>query len=170
MIAGMTLNIFNNHAKRVKMANLAQTVNVLQAVVLTEGKKMVLTPTYHAMEMYKVHQDAQLIPIALSAEEYAFGGESLPAISASASRDARGRVHLSVVNIDPKAAKKVSVDLGTIRPTAVKGRILTAKNLRDHNSFENPNVIAPAEYNGAKINGNRMELEIPPHSLVSIEI
>jgi len=170
MIAGMTLNIFNNHAKRVKMANLAQTVNVLQAVVLTEGKKMVLTPTYHVMEMYKVHQDAQLIPITLSAEEYSFGGESLPAVSASASRDAQGRVHLSIVNIDPKAAKKVSVDLGTIRPADVKGRILTAKNLRDHNTFEKPETIAPAAYNGAKVNGNRLELDIPPHSVVNIEI
>src|SRR5690606_16205400 len=82
VIAGMTLNIFNNHAERVRMANLAQTINVLQAVILTEGEKMLLTPTYHVMEMYKVHQDAQLIPLHIKCGDYTFGDEKIPAISA----------------------------------------------------------------------------------------
>jgi alpha-N-arabinofuranosidase len=95
ILAGATLNIFNNHSDRVKMANLAQTVNVLQAVLLTNEEKMLLTPTYHVMEMYNVHQDATLIPITLKGNDYVFGNEKLPAVSASASRDKNGVTHIS---------------------------------------------------------------------------
>src|SRR5690606_10568103 len=121
MIAGMTLNIFNNHARRVKMANLAQAVNVLQAVVLTEGKKMILTPTYHVMEMYKVHQDAKLIPITLQSTDFELNNEKIPAVSVSASQDADGRTHISLVNIDPKKKNKVRVDLASLKASKVSG-------------------------------------------------
>src|SRR6185369_1172821 len=90
MIAGVTLNIFHNHADRVRMANLAQTINVLQAVLLTNEEKMLLTPTYHVMEMYNVHQDATLLPITLKSNDYVLGTEKLIAVSASASKDAAG--------------------------------------------------------------------------------
>ena len=90
MIAGATLNIFNNHARRVKMANLAQCVNVLQAVILTDEARMILTPTYHIMKMYAVHQDAQLIPVSFDSPKYTFNGESLPAVTISASKDKNG--------------------------------------------------------------------------------
>jgi alpha-L-arabinofuranosidase len=95
MIAGMSLNIFNNHADRVRMANIAQVVNVLQAVILTNEERIILTPTYHVMEMFKIHQDATLIQMYLKTENYTFEGKKLPAISASASKDANGIVHVS---------------------------------------------------------------------------
>src|SRR5690606_4838738 len=98
VIAGMTLNIFNNHAERVRMANLAQTNNVLQAGILTEGEKMLLTPTYHVMEMCKVHQDAQLNPLHIKSGDYTFGYEKLPAMSASASVDTLVDTHISLLN------------------------------------------------------------------------
>lgn len=170
MIAGMTLNIFNNHAKRVKMANLAQTINVLQAVILTNGKDMIVTPTYHVMEMYKVHQDAQLIPIELQSDTYKYGEEEIPAISASASKDKKGRVHISVVNIDPKAKKKVSLDLGGIKAKHLTGRILTTNNLREHNTFEQPNTVLPKEYKDAKLKDNQLEIDIPAHSVIVLEL
>src|SRR5216110_3245698 len=72
---------FNNHADRVRIANLAQCVNVLQAVILTDKEKMILTPTYHVMEMYNVHQDATLIPVTLKGTNYVQGNDSLPALS-----------------------------------------------------------------------------------------
>src|SRR5688572_19324846 len=100
MIAGVTLNIFNNHAERVRMANLAQTINVLQAVILTNEEKMILTPTFHVMEMYNVHQDAKRIPLSLKTNDYTLGKEKLPAVSASASIDKNGVTHISLVNID----------------------------------------------------------------------
>src|SRR6185295_12241166 len=100
MIAGLTLNIFNNHSDRVKMANLAQCINVLQAVILTNEEKLVLTPTYHVMEMYNVHQDAALIPLEIASNDYTMGDKKLKAVSASASRDKSGAVHISFTNID----------------------------------------------------------------------
>jgi alpha-N-arabinofuranosidase len=170
MIAGMTLNIFNNHAKRVKMANLAQTINVLQAVILTKDKDMIVTPTYHVMEMYKVHQDAQLLPIELKSDMYRFGEEEIPAISASASKDKRGNIHISIVNIDPKAKKRVSLDLGTVNVKGVTGRILTTENLRAHNTFELPNTVRPKEYKETLYKDNRIELVIPAHSVIVLEL
>lgn len=170
MIAGMTLNIFHNHAKRVRMANLAQTINVLQAVILTKGKDMILTPTYHVMEMYKVHQDAQLIPITLESDNYQYGDDAIPALSASASKDKQGKVHISVVNIDPSQQKKVSLDLGAIQAKKVTGRILATNSLREHNTFEQPHTVLPKEYKEAKIQGNRIEINVPAHSVIVLEL
>lgn len=132
MIAGTTLNIFNNHADRIRVANLAQTVNVLQAVILTKEEKMILTPTYHVMEMYNVHQDAKLIPLSLKTSDYVFGKEKLPAISASASIDKNGVTHITLVNIDSKTAQDVSISLDSKYKT-VAGRILASAKLQDHN-------------------------------------
>src|ERR1043165_347423 len=111
MNAGATLNIFHNHADRVRMANLAQSINVLQAGILTKEEKLILTPTYHVMEMYNVHQDAKLIPLTIKCNSYEFGKEKLPAISASASKDSNGLVHISLVNIDAKNAQEVTINL-----------------------------------------------------------
>ena len=170
MIAGMTLNIFNNHARRVKMANLAQAVNVLQAVILTAGKSMILTPTYHVMEMYKVHQDAKLIPITLQSADFEFNGERIPAVSASASQDAKGRVHISLVNIDPRKTNKISIDLGGLKTSKVTGRILLADNLRDYNSFQTPTKIVPTAYSNAKVQNGLVNIEIPAYSVIVLEL
>jgi len=170
MIAGMTLNIFNNHARRVKMANLAQAVNVLQAVILTEGKNMILTPTYHVMEMYKVHQDAKLIPISLQSTDFEFNQEKIPAVSVSASQDKQGRTHISLVNIDPKKNNKVRVDLGSVKAAKISGRILTAENLRDYNSFKKPTTIKPVVYNKAKAVNGTIEVDIPAFSVIVLEL
>jgi alpha-N-arabinofuranosidase len=111
MIAGVTLNIFNNHSDRVRMAKLAQTVNVLQAFVLTNGNKLILTLTYHVMEMYKVHQDAVLLPLKITSGDFVSGNEKLPAVSASASKDKNGMTHILMVNIDNKMSQDISVDI-----------------------------------------------------------
>jgi alpha-L-arabinofuranosidase len=112
MLAGATLNIFNNHADRVKMANIAQAINVLQAVILTDGEMMILTPTYHVMKMFNVHQDATLLPSEIhNGLLYNHGKESLPAISCSASKTQAGDINISVVNIDAQKANTVTVNL-----------------------------------------------------------
>ncbi|HSC52422.1 MAG TPA: alpha-L-arabinofuranosidase C-terminal domain-containing protein [Phnomibacter sp.] len=170
MIAGVTLNIFNNHADRVRMANLAQAVNVLQAVVLTKGEKMILTPTYHVMEMYNVHQDATLVPIQLQSNDYVFGNEKLPAVSASASVDAAGITHISLVNIDMQKSQDISVSLGAGKYSTVSGRILASKKIQDYNSFDEPNKIQPTAYNGAKLTGNSLKLQLPPNSVVVLTL
>ena len=170
MIAGVTLNTFNNHADRVRMANLAQTVNVLQAVILTNEEKMLLTPTYHVMEMYNVHQDAKLIPITVTSGDYSFGNEKLKAVSASASKDSTGTIHISLVNIDLKNPADVSINLQGGKYTNVTGRILSSGNISDHNTFENPNKIKPAVFNGASLNGNSVNVKLPPFSVVVLSI
>src|SRR5581483_7957272 len=101
LIAATNLNIFNNHCDRVKMANLAQTINVLQALILTDKEKMVLTPTYHVFDLYKVHQDAKYLPVKLSSPDYEVDGKKIPAMSVTASQDAAGKIHVSLVNLDP---------------------------------------------------------------------
>lgn len=170
MIAGLTLNVFNNHADRVRMANLAQTVNVLQAVILTEDEKMLLTPTYHVMEMYKVHQDAKLIPVALNSAHYTMGQESLPAIHASASLAKDGKTYISLVNIDPKEKHKIKVQLDKGYKT-VSGRILKSANLNDHNTFKAPDVIRPQSFTGASLTkGTEIALDIPPFSVVVLAL
>jgi alpha-L-arabinofuranosidase len=170
MIAGMTLNIFNNHADRVRIANLAQTVNVLQAVILTQQEKMILTPTYHVMEMYNVHQDATLLPVTVSSKDYTFGEEKLPAVSASASKDSNGVTHISLVNIDPKNSQTISLETFGAKYKSVSGRILASAKLQDFNSFENPDKIKPADFKGASLKNDVLKVTLPPFSVVVLEL
>jgi alpha-N-arabinofuranosidase len=170
MIAGATLNIFHNHSDRVRMANLAQTINVLQAVILTNEEKMILTPTYHVMEMYNVHQDAKMIPLTFKSKDYVVGKEKLPAISASASKDSTGLVHISLVNIDSKNTQDVTISLEGGNLKTVGGRILTTAKLQDHNSFEEPAKIKPATFSGATLKGKTLSVKIPPFSVVVLEL
>ena len=170
LLAGVTLNIFHNHSDRVRMANLAQTVNVLQAVILTNEEKMLLTPTYHVMEMYNVHQDATLIPITLKLNDYVLGGESLPAVSASASKDASGVVHISLVNIDGQKTQDVSIDFRGVKLNSVSGRILTSAKLQDYNSFETPEKVKPSAFNGTTLLSNNLKIKLPAHSVVVLEL
>lgn len=170
MIAGCTLNIFNNHADRVRLACLAQAVNVLQAVILTKGNKIIETPTYHVMEMYNVHQNATLIPVKIETDKYVHNGKELPAVSASASKDKAGLTHISLVNIDPVKRQKVSIDLGDKTYKTISGRILKSADLQDYNSFDVPDKIHPVAFNGAKLSGKDLTLEIPPFSVVVLEL
>ena len=171
MIAGVSLNIFNNHADRVRMANLAQAINVLQSVILTKDDKMVLTPTYHVMEMYNVHQDATLIPMKISSlNEFKMGDEKLPAISVSASKDKNGLVNISLVNIDNKNAREISIDLKDLKSKTISGRILTSPKVQDFNSFEKPDFIKPVAFKGARIKDGKLLVKLPPVSVVVLSL
>jgi alpha-N-arabinofuranosidase len=170
MIAGTTLNIFNNHCDRVRMANLAQTINVLQAVILTNEQKIVLTPTYHVMEMYNVHQDAVLIPITLTSGDYALGENKIKAVSASASRDKNGVLHISLVNIHATKEETVTIDLGGLSAKTVTGRVLRAGKIQDHNTFESPDKVKPAAFNSAVLTANSLSVKMPSAAVVVLEI
>lgn len=169
MIAGMNLNIFNNHADRVKMANLAQAVNVLQAVILTDKEKMILTPTYHVMNMYKVHQDATLIPLSFDSPVYKFKEESLPALTVSASKDSNEKIHSSFTNIDTKREQIITLDLSSFNLKNITGTILSSESLQDHNTFENPNKIEPKDFKDFKFKKGKLEVTIPPFSVIVLE-
>jgi alpha-L-arabinofuranosidase len=170
MIAGITLNIFNNHCDRVRMANLAQTVNVLQAVILTDKEKLILTPTYYVMEMYNVHQGATLLPVTLISSDYVLDKEKLPAVSASVSRDKNGLVHISLVNIDIHHVLPVSIDLGNIKVAGYTGRILVSPNMQDYNSFAEPDKIKPEVFTDASLAGKFLIIKLPPASVVVLEL
>ena len=142
LIASTTLDIFNRNAGRVKMANIAQTVNVLQSMILTQGNKMVKTPTYHVFNMYKVHGDAILLPANLIAENYTYGNESIPAVSQTVSKSKNGRINISLSNVNPNREIRMIVEiLGKTFTRINNGKVLTAPAMNSVNTFENPEIV-----------------------------
>jgi alpha-N-arabinofuranosidase len=172
LVAGLTLNIFNQHCERVSMANIAQTINVLQALLLTDpdGDGLVLTPTYHVFEMFAAHHDATLLPLDLRCGTYTYGDRSMPSLSASASRDSAGRVHLSLCNVDPHQSADVTCELRGMALSAAGGRVLTADRMQAYNSFEAPNQVRPAEFHDASIRDNHVTCTLPPMSVTVLEL
>ncbi len=170
LVAALTLNYLNEKCSRVKMANIAQTVNVLQALIFTEGEKMLLTPTYYVYDMYKVHHDATLLPLEFDSPEYRFGDKSLDAISVSASKDKDNALHISLVNIDPAVAHTISISLLGSDNKKVIGTILSSEAINSHNTFEEPGKVVPSEFKGAKIKGGKITLEIPAKSVIVLEV
>jgi alpha-N-arabinofuranosidase len=170
LIAATTLNIFNNNCDRVKMANLAQTINVLQALILTDKEKMLLTPTYHVFDLYKVHQDATWLPIQINTPDYVLGDIKIPAVNASASRDKNGVIHISLVNLDPSKKITVTVGMSNINWQLVEGQQLTSPSFTDHNTFEKPNTVVPQKFTGAKKQGADLVVELPSKSVVLLTL
>jgi alpha-N-arabinofuranosidase len=169
--ASLFLNIFNNHARRVKMANIAQLVNVLQSMLLTKGDELVKTPTYYVFKMYKVHQDATLLPTNVECDNYSFNGMTLPSISTSASQDSSGKIHISVSNIDPNKDSEVEIDLrGASKLSKVKGEILTAPKMNDYNDFGEAEKVNIQSFSGYKFENNILFVKMPSKSVVSFEI
>ncbi|WP_183559246.1 alpha-N-arabinofuranosidase [Mucilaginibacter sp. SP1R1] len=170
LIAGTTLNIFNNHSDRVKMAALAQTVNVLQSLILTDKEKIVLTPTYYIFDMYKVHQDAKYLPIKLDVPDYEIDGKKIPAVNASASQDAAGKVHISLVNLDIHNPITITTGFKDIKWTTVSGQVLTSANVTNINTFSNPDKIHLTNFSGAKKDGDKLVVSLPAKSVVTLEL
>ena len=168
--AGIFLNVFNRHCDRVKMANIAQTNNVLQAMILTRGEEMIVTPTYHVFEMFKVHQGATFLPSDLTCHAYRFEEQELPGLVVSASRDRDGTVHVSICNLDPGRDSALECMLDGLTPEQVAGRVLTAETMTAHNTFEDPNAVTPAPLRGVGISGNLVSAVIPAKSVVVLTI
>ncbi|HEY1020707.1 MAG TPA: alpha-L-arabinofuranosidase C-terminal domain-containing protein, partial [Flavisolibacter sp.] len=129
-----------------------------------------LTPTYHVMEMYNVHQDALLLPLTVKSDDYEVDGAKLPAISASASKDKNGAVHISLVNIDASKSKEISIALDNIAGSSVSGRILKGESLQAHNTFAQPNKIKPEAFIGAALSGKTLKVTLPPFSVVVLQV
>ena len=170
LVAGVQLNIFNRHAARVRMANIAQTVNVLQAMVLTKGDQLILTPTYHVFDLYQAHQDATLLPVWERSERYRLQADSIPAINVSASRDRDGHITVTLVNLDPQRARTVQAEVRGQKVSGVTGRILTGGTMNAHNTFERPDAVQPAEFRNARLAGNVLRIELPARSVVALQL
>ncbi|HWI86986.1 MAG TPA: alpha-L-arabinofuranosidase C-terminal domain-containing protein, partial [Sphingomonas sp.] len=166
MVAGLNLNIFTKHGDRLRMANIAQMVNVLQAMILTEGPRMVLTPTYHVFEMYKPFQDATSIPIDIKSSWYSKDAWAIPAVSAAAARGKDGNLYVALLNVDPNQSASVSATLSGSNATAVAGRILSGPAIQSYNDFAHPDTVRPMQFDGAQLANGTLTATLPPHSIV----
>lgn len=170
-VASLSFDIFHKYTDRLKMANIAQIANVLQAMVLTEGDKMVLTPTYHVFKMYNVHQDATYLPIDIICDTLEVrGNRRVPVISATASKDKNGKIHISLSNVDLKKTQEVAINLPELKSKKVTGEILTASSIGDYNSFESPQKVMLKPFKETKVKDNQLVVTIPAHSIVTLEI
>ena len=174
IVASLSLDIFHKYTRRVKMANIAQVVNVLQAMVLTKGDQMILTPTYHVFEMYKVHQDAEFLPVSYNTDANAVGvGESVPCLSVTASRK-DGAVNVDFTNTDLKNSNEITLtwtNLGIDPKNAnVEARILTADKVTDYNEFGKPAKVAPKEFKKIKTSKDGITFTLPAMSIVAVSI
>ena len=169
LVEATTLNIFNNHADRVRGANLAQCVNVIQSLILTREDRMLLTPTYYVFDLYKVHQDTKQLHLKMESPMYVLGKDTVKAVNASASLDRTGSIHISLVNLDAHQ----SISVKTMLPTAAKsvsGHILTSLKFNDINTFEQPDKIKIGQFSDAQIEQNQLCAVLPPLSVVVLEI
>ncbi|MES2674566.1 MAG: alpha-L-arabinofuranosidase C-terminal domain-containing protein [Pseudomonadota bacterium] len=170
IVAALNFNIFHKHADRVHMSIIAQMVNVLQAMILTEKDKMILTPTYHAFKMYVPFQDATALPLELKdVPQYTLGKTSIAAVSATAARAKDGKVYIALVNANPNKAETVNVNLAGIKVNGVTGQVLTAKAMDTHNTFAAPEAIKPVAYS-AKAKNGKLTLEIPAKAVVVVAV
>lgn len=169
LVAGINLNIFNKHCDRVKMANIAQMVNVLQAVILTEGEKMILTPTYHVFNMYKYHQDAELLDSYIETEEIGINEWKVPNLHESVSLGKDGRLHVTLNNLSASEAYDIDAIFTETEIKAVEGTILT-NEMHAHNTFENPEVVHPEKFDKVEIAGSSLKFTIPACSVLHLAI
>jgi alpha-L-arabinofuranosidase len=170
IVAAVSLDIFNKHCDRVRMANIAQTINVLQAMVLTQKEKMLVTPTYHVFDMYSAHQDAMMVPVDVNSEKYEHADYSVAAVSSSASVDADGKLHITLSNANPNKDIPVQICISGMKASQVSGRVLQAAAMNSHNTFEQPEAVKPAAFHGAAIAGGDLSLTLPKMSVVALEV
>ncbi len=170
LVTGMTLNIFHKHAERVRIANLAQLVNVLQAPILTDGPKMIVTPTYHVLEMYKVHQDATYLPAEVACPHYSLDKPDLEQLSASASRAQDGNIHISLCNLHHAELLEVTCEVRGASLKQITGQVLEGASIQAMNTFEEPKQVMPAALEGISASGNTIKLTLPAHSVAVLSI
>ncbi|CAG7643919.1 Intracellular exo-alpha-L-arabinofuranosidase 2 [Paenibacillus allorhizosphaerae] len=172
LVAGLTFHIFHKHCDRVQMANIAQTINVLQSMILTEGEKILLTPTYHVFEMFKVHQNATALQLQTDSKPYEMNGASIPQLSVSASKSAQGTVHISLCNISHEGEAEVEVQLrGTASAIGtIRGTILTSDRMDGHNTFEQPGRIKPAGFQQFTVEDSKLTVSMPAMSVVVLAV
>ena len=166
VVAAVNLNIFHAHADRVRMTNIAQMINVLQAMILTDKEKMLLTPSYHVFHMYKPFRGATNLPVELAAPARVRGDLTAPTLNASAARDTAGRLHLAIVNLDPRASVVTRIRIAGATPRKLTGTILTANAMDAHNTFEKPDNVKPAAFSGARVQQDTVQVEVPAKSII----
>jgi alpha-N-arabinofuranosidase len=169
VLAALNLNIFARHADRVRMANIAQMINVLQAMILTDKEKMVLTPTYHVFRMYVPFQGATFVPVTFNAGTYTRGDLTLPRVDAIAAKDAGGRLWLAITNVDPNQPADIEASLTGISAKSAAGETLTAPKVDSVNSFDAPAAVSPKPI-AAKVQNGKLSVRLEPRSVTVISV
>ena len=169
IVAAMNINIFTRYADRVRMTNIAQMLNVLQAMILTDGPKMVLTPTYHVFHMYLPFQDATFLPLDLKSPWYSKDQWTVPAVSGTAARGTDGLVRVALTNVDPNRPATVETALSGVTASVVEGHVLTGA-IQAHNRFDAPDRVKPATFTGAALVGGKLSVTLPPASVVVLTL
>jgi alpha-N-arabinofuranosidase len=164
LLAAVNLNIFARHADRVRITNIAQMVNVIQSMILTDGPKMVLTPTYHVYKMYVPFQDATLIPLEVATGTYSFGKYNMPRVDAIAGKSKDGGVWVAAVNLHPSQATQFTLKLRGVAFSRAIGEVLTAEKIDSVNEFATPSTVKPVPFN-AKVNGGTLKVRLQPRSV-----
>lgn len=171
LLASTTIDIFHRHTERVKMANIAQVVNVLQSMILTSGDTMLLTPTYHVFNMYKGHMEGTLIPIEYEDPGYMYNGDAIPAIHNTISKSSEGSFTLTFSNLDPNNENELIIPMGEQGAgKVINGQLLTAQNFNDYNSFREPYRIKPIKFTDYTYDNGILKIIIPPISVVLFEM
>jgi alpha-N-arabinofuranosidase len=170
LVAATNFNIFHRHADRVRMANIAQMVNVLQAMILTDGARMVRTPTYYAFQMYQPFQGATALPVTINSPDYELGASKVPAIDVTAARSADGAVYVALVNVEPTDRADIELALDGAKQGRVSGQVLTAAKMDSMNHFGAPEEVHPAPFNGARWTGGKLKVTMPAKSVVVLKL
>jgi len=169
VLAALNLNIFARHADRVRMANIAQMVNVLQSMILTDKEKMVLTPTYYVFKMYVPFQDATFVPVSYNAGSYTHGDITLPRVDAIAAKGSDGKLWLEVTNVDPDQPVEIEAGLAGITAKSATGQTLTAPKVDSVNTFDAPSTVVPKPIS-AKVQEGKVILQLPPKSVTVVSV
>jgi alpha-N-arabinofuranosidase len=169
ILAALTLDIFMRHADRLHLSNIAQMVNVLQAMILTDGPRMVLTPTYYIYLMYVPFQDATFVPVTYDAGRYEHAGLNLPRLDAVAARDTAGKLWLAVTNIDPGQAGEIAIDVDGSNVRRASGQVLTAPRIDSVNTFDAPAAVTPKPIEATR-RGDSLVLTLPPKSVAVVAL
>jgi alpha-N-arabinofuranosidase len=169
LIAALNLNIFARHADRVRMTNIAQMINVLQAMILTDKEKMVLTPTYHVYKMYLPFQDSTFVPVSFYAGAYTHKDITLPRVDAIAAKDTNGKLWLAIANVDPNQPLEIDTTMTGINAKALTGETLSAPKVNSVNSFDAPNTVVPKPIS-AKAQNGKLLLTVPPMSVTVVAV
>ena len=164
ILAALNINIFARHADRVRIANIAQMINVLQAMIVTDKEKMLLTPTYHVFRMYVPFQDATYVPVNLEAGLWTHGNIALPRVDAIAAKGKDGKLYVSLTNIDPNRPVQIDASLAGFTARSATAETLTGDKVDSVNSFESPNAVAPKPL-AVSTEGGRLRVTLPPKSV-----
>jgi alpha-L-arabinofuranosidase len=169
VLAALNLNIFARHADRVRMANIAQMIKVLQAMILTDKGKMVLTPTYYVYKMYVPFQDASFVPVSFEADTYTHGDVTLPRVDAIAAKDKAGKLWIAITNVDPNQSAEIELTLAGLNAKSAAGETLSAPRVDSVNTFDAPNTVVPKPIS-AKAQDGKLLLELAPKSVTVVAV